>query len=49
MHPPFACPRDGDVVHKGRLLMKFRDRDEITEEGEFIVVRTASSIALSHA
>lgn len=25
-------------VHKGRLLMKFRDRDEIVEEGEFIVV-----------
>ena len=25
-------------VHKGRLLMKFRDRDEIIEEGEFIVV-----------
>lgn len=26
------------LVHKGRLLMKFRDRDEIVEEGEFIVV-----------
>nr|WP_244846614.1 cupin domain-containing protein [Mesorhizobium sp. L-8-3] len=26
------------LVHKGRLLMKFRDRDEIIEEGEFIVV-----------
>ena len=25
-------------VHKGRLLMKFRDREEIVEEGEFIVV-----------
>lgn len=25
-------------VHRGRLLMKFRDRDEIVEEGEFIVV-----------
>jgi mannose-6-phosphate isomerase-like protein (cupin superfamily) len=25
-------------VHRGRLLMKFRDRDEIIEEGEFIVV-----------
>jgi mannose-6-phosphate isomerase-like protein (cupin superfamily) len=28
----------GDVVHKGSLLMNFRDRDEIIEEGEFIVV-----------
>jgi mannose-6-phosphate isomerase-like protein (cupin superfamily) len=26
------------LVHKGRLLMKFRDRDEIVEPGEFIVV-----------
>lgn len=26
------------LVHRGRLLMKFRDRDEIVEEGEFIVV-----------
>ncbi len=26
-------------VHKGRLLMKFRDRDEIVREGEFIVVQ----------
>ena len=26
------------LVHKGRLLMKFRDRDEIVEEGEFIIV-----------
>jgi mannose-6-phosphate isomerase-like protein (cupin superfamily) len=25
-------------VHKGRLLMKFRDRNEIVESGEFIVV-----------
>lgn len=25
-------------VHKGRLLMKFRDREEIIEPGEFIVV-----------
>lgn len=25
-------------VHRGRLLMKFRDREEIIEEGEFIVV-----------
>lgn len=25
-------------VHRGRLLMKFRDRDEVLEEGEFIVV-----------
>jgi mannose-6-phosphate isomerase-like protein (cupin superfamily) len=26
------------LVHRGRLLMKFRDRDEVLEEGEFIVV-----------
>jgi mannose-6-phosphate isomerase-like protein (cupin superfamily) len=26
------------LVHKGRLLMKFRDREEIMEAGEFIVV-----------
>ncbi|UWR15561.1 cupin domain-containing protein [Sulfitobacter sp. M368] len=26
------------LVHRGRLLMKFRDREEIIEEGEFIVV-----------
>jgi mannose-6-phosphate isomerase-like protein (cupin superfamily) len=26
------------MVHRGRLLMKFRDREEIIEEGEFIVV-----------
>ena len=25
-------------VHKGRLLMKFRDRDEVIGEGEFIIV-----------
>jgi mannose-6-phosphate isomerase-like protein (cupin superfamily) len=25
-------------VHKGRLLMKFRDREELIEPGEFIVV-----------
>jgi mannose-6-phosphate isomerase-like protein (cupin superfamily) len=25
-------------VHKGRLLMRFRDREEIVEAGEFIVV-----------
>lgn len=25
-------------VHKGKLLMKFRDRDEIVNEGEFIIV-----------
>ncbi|WP_010137267.1 cupin domain-containing protein [Oceanicola sp. S124] len=25
-------------VHRGRLLMRFRDRDEVVEEGEFIVV-----------
>jgi mannose-6-phosphate isomerase-like protein (cupin superfamily) len=25
-------------VHRGRLLMKLRDRDEVVEEGEFIVV-----------
>jgi mannose-6-phosphate isomerase-like protein (cupin superfamily) len=25
-------------VHRGRLLMKFRDREEIIEQGEFIVV-----------
>jgi mannose-6-phosphate isomerase-like protein (cupin superfamily)/uncharacterized protein related to proFAR isomerase len=25
-------------VYRGRLLMKFRDRDEVIEEGEFIVV-----------
>lgn len=26
------------LVHRGRLLMKFRDREEVIEEGEFIVV-----------
>lgn len=26
------------LVHRGRLLMKFRDREEVVEEGEFIVV-----------
>lgn len=26
------------LVHKGRLLMRFRDREEIIEEGDFIVV-----------
>ncbi|WP_298854231.1 cupin domain-containing protein [uncultured Ruegeria sp.] len=26
-------------VHKGRLLMKFRDRDEVINEGEFIIVQ----------
>jgi mannose-6-phosphate isomerase-like protein (cupin superfamily) len=26
------------LVHKGRLLMKFRDRDEVVNEGEFIIV-----------
>lgn len=26
------------LVHKGRLMMKFRDRDEILEAGEFIIV-----------
>ncbi len=26
------------LVHKGRLMMKFRDRDEILEEGDFIIV-----------
>lgn len=25
-------------VHRGRLLLRFRDRDEVVEEGEFIVV-----------
>ena len=38
---PGAFTGAGDelfLVHKGRLLMKFRDRDEIIEQGEFIVV-----------
>ncbi|MDT3379399.1 cupin domain-containing protein [Labrys portucalensis] len=26
------------LVHKGRLLMRFRDRDEVVEEGDFIIV-----------
>ncbi len=26
------------LVHRGRLVMKFRDREEVVEEGEFIVV-----------
>lgn len=26
------------LVHKGRLMMKFRDRDEILEQGDFIIV-----------
>lgn len=26
------------LVHRGRLMMRFRDRDEILEQGEFIVV-----------
>lgn len=26
------------LVHKGRMLMKFRDREEIVEPGEFIIV-----------
>ena len=26
------------LVHRGRLLIKFRDREEVIEEGEFIVV-----------
>jgi len=26
------------LVHKGTLLMKFRDRDEVVNEGEFIIV-----------
>nr|WP_306141842.1 cupin domain-containing protein [Roseibium sp. MMSF_3412] len=26
------------LVHRGRLLMRFRDREEIIQEGEFIVV-----------
>nr|WP_246675569.1 cupin domain-containing protein [Mesorhizobium sp. B2-6-4] len=37
-------------VHRGRLLMKFRDREEIIEPGEFIVVPYGvehSAVALS--
>ena len=26
------------LVHKGRMLLKFRDRDEILNQGEFIIV-----------
>nr|WP_306147316.1 MULTISPECIES: cupin domain-containing protein [unclassified Roseibium] len=26
------------LVHKGRLLIKFRDRDEVINAGEFIIV-----------
>ena len=26
------------LVHRGRLLMRFRDREEVVEKGEFIVV-----------
>jgi len=26
------------LVHSGRMLMRFRDRDEIVEPGEFIIV-----------
>jgi mannose-6-phosphate isomerase-like protein (cupin superfamily) len=26
------------LVHKGRMLMRFRDREEIVEPGEFIIV-----------
>lgn len=39
---PWHFPKSEDelvFVHKGRLLMKFRDRDEVVHEGEFIVVR----------
>jgi quercetin dioxygenase-like cupin family protein len=38
---PWQFHKHGDeliFVHKGRLLMKFRDRDEVVQEGEFIVV-----------
>ncbi len=35
----FHAAEDGlFLVHRGRLLMKFRDREEIIEEGEFVVV-----------
>ncbi len=40
------------LVHRGRLLMKFRDRDEVLEEGEFIVVPHGVErcpIALGHS
>lgn len=34
-------PKEDELyfIHRGRLLMKFRDREEIVEEGEFIIVR----------
>jgi mannose-6-phosphate isomerase-like protein (cupin superfamily) len=40
------------LVHRGRLLMKFRDRDEVLEEGDFIVVPHGVEhcpIALDHS
>ena len=40
------------LVHRGRLLMKFRDREEVLEEGEFIVVPHGVEhcpIALGHS
>lgn len=39
------------LVHRGRLLMKFRDREEVVDEGEFIVVPHGVEhcpIALTH-
>lgn len=39
--PCWSFRQHGDelfFVHRGRLLMKFRDREEIVEAGEFIVV-----------
>lgn len=39
--PAWHFHKDADelcFVHKGRLLMRLRDRDEILQEGEFIVV-----------
>jgi mannose-6-phosphate isomerase-like protein (cupin superfamily) len=38
---PWSFRQQGDelfFVHRGRLLMRFRDREEIVEPGEFIVV-----------
>ena len=34
------CPHEDQLffVHMGPLLLRFRDRDEVIEEGEFIVV-----------
>lgn len=32
------CDDEFFFVHRGRLLVKFRDREEVVEEGEFIVV-----------